>query len=278
MKVLKAHKCFEGYTEFYEHESVITQTKMKFAIHRPSNEQNIRGGLIWLSGLTCTEENFITKAGSQKILNELGLVIICPDTSPRGLDLPNEHTSMHFGSGAGLYLDATTPGYRDHYRMYSYVNEEIYNLLNTKYDFKGNISIMGHSMGGHGALTIGLKNPNKYKSISAFAPIMNPMATGWTKLAFEGYLGQDHELWSKYDACELVLSGHSHPNPILVDQGDKDELYPNQLLTQNFQSAVKHSAQKLILNLRKEYDHSYYFVATFLESHLKFHLNYLMSK
>ena len=275
MKVLKSHKCFGGYTEFFEHDSKFTNTKMKFSIHRPADDVKIKGGIIWLSGLTCTEENFITKAGSQRILSEMGLVIICPDTSPRGLDLPKEHDSYDFGSGAGFYVDATTDGYRDHYKMYSYVNDEIYEILNTKFDLKGNISLMGHSMGGHGALTIGLKNPDKYKSISAFAPIMNPMTGGWGQKALQGYLGEDHEAWSKYDACELTLAGHLHPQEILVDQGLKDEFYPNNLLTHNFETACKHSGQKLKLNVREDYDHSYYFISTFIESHLQFHLKHL---
>lgn len=276
MNLLKSHKCFDGFTEFYEHESTSTRTKMKFSLHRPADDKKIIGGVIWLSGLTCTDENFITKAGAQRILSEMGLVIICPDTSPRGTNLPKEHDSYDFGSGAGFYVDATTEGYKDHYNMYSYVNEELYDLFNAKFNLKGNISLMGHSMGGHGALTIGLKNPNKYKSLSAFSPIMNPMSGGWGQKALLGYLGEDHEAWAKYDACELVLSGHSHPKPILVDQGKKDEFYPNQLLTHSFETACKNSDQQVKINLREDYDHSYYFISTFIESHLKFHLSYLV--
>ncbi len=275
MKVLKSHKCFEGLTSFCEHDSKFTKTKMKFAIHEPPKDKKVVGGVIWLSGLTCNEENFIVKAGSQRILSELGLVIICPDTSPRGLNLKNEHKSFDFGSGASLYVDATTEGYKDHYRMYSYVNEEIYNLLDISYDLKQNISLMGHSMGGHGALTIGLKNPKKYKSISAFAPLVNPVRSqGWAKEALIGYLGNNPELWRSYDATELVSNGNLHPNKILIDQGLSDEFYPG-LLTQNFAKACKSSGQNLELNLRKNYDHSYYFVSTFIQSHLKFHHSYL---
>lgn len=271
MKVLKSHKCFEGFTEFFEHDSKFTKTKMKFSIHRPSESTPIKGGIIWLSGLTCTDENFITKAGAQRVLSELGLVIICPDTSPRGLDLPKEHDSYDFGSGAGFYVDATTDGYRDHYNMYSYVNDEIYNLLNDNFGLKGQISIMGHSMGGHGALTIGLKNPDKYKSISAFAPIVNPIVGGWGQRALNGYLGDDVNAWKKYDACELVLSGKFHAQPILIEQGLSDEFYPNQLLTNNFVEVCASKNQKLKVNYREAYDHSYYFISTFIEGHIRHH-------
>lgn len=271
MNKLKSHKTFHGFTEFFEHDSTFTKTKMKFSLYRPEDPSKIKGGLIWLSGLTCTDENFITKAGSQRILSELGLVVICPDTSPRGLDLPKEHDSYDFGSGAGFYVDATTDGYRDHYNMYSYVKDEIYGILDSKFNLKGNISIMGHSMGGHGALTIGLKNPNLFKSISAFSPIVNPMVGGWGQRALNGYLGDDHEAWSQYDACELVLSGHKHPQEILIEQGLADEFYPNQLLTKNFVDACATVKQPLKVNLREEYDHSYYFISTFIEEHIRYH-------
>jgi S-formylglutathione hydrolase len=277
MKVLKSHKCFDGLTEFYEHDSKYTKTKMKFSMHRPPESAPIKGGVIWLSGLTCTDENFITKAGAQRVLSELGLVIICPDTSPRGLDLPKEHDSYDFGSGAGFYVDSTTDGYRDHYNMYSYVNDEIYSLLNDKFNLKGQISIMGHSMGGHGALTIGLKNSDKYKSISAFAPIVNPISGGWGQRALNGYLGDDVNEWKKYDACELVLSGKKHDQAILIEQGLSDEFYPNQLLTKNFVEVCASENQKLKVNYRENYDHSYYFISTFIGDHLKYHHKILTS-
>ena len=169
MEKLKSHKCFSGVTEFFKHSSKQTGTEMSFAVHRPENPESIKGGLIWLSGLTCNEQNFITKAGAQKIVSDSGLVLICPDTSPRGLDLPGEHDAYDFGSGAGFYVNATTEGYKEHYKMDSYINEELYDLFDSQYNLKGNISLFGHSMGGHGALTIGLKNPEKYKSVSAFS-------------------------------------------------------------------------------------------------------------
>ncbi len=276
MKLLKSHKSFGGVTEFFEHESKFTKTKMKFAISRPENIKDIKGGLIWLSGLTCNEENFITKAGAQKVANELGLVIICPDTSPRGTDLPGEHETYDFGSGAGFYVDSLTEGYKDHYNMYSYVNEEIYGVLNETYNLKNNISLFGHSMGGHGALIIGLKNASQYKSVSAFAPIVNSTKVGWGQKAFKGYLGNDENLWKAYDACELVREGVVHPQKILIDQGLEDEFLEKSLMTKNLEVACEGSSQELKVNYREGYDHSYYFISTFMEDHLKFHKEFLV--
>lgn len=272
LHLIKSHKTFDGFTEFYEHTSNYTKTKMKLALYRPTSKP-ILGGIIWLSGLTCTEENFITKAGAQRFLSELGLVIICPDTSPRGLNLPQEHESEYFGTGASYYIDAITEHYKDHYLMYSYINEEVYNLFNKKFNLNGNISIMGHSMGGHGALTIGLKNPDKYKCISAFAPAVNPMKqnTGAGSVALKGYLGADSSLWKLYDACALIENGYKHPQEILLDQGLADELYPAPLLTHNFIDACLVAGQPLKVNFREDYDHSYYYVSTFIEEHLRYH-------
>lgn len=276
MKLLKSHKSFGGVTEFFEHESKFTKTKMKFAISRPENIKDIKGGLIWLSGLTCNEENFITKAGAQKVANELGLVIICPDTSPRGTDLPGEHETYDFGSGAGFYVDSLTEGYKDHYNMYSYVNEEIYSILNETYNLKNNISLFGHSMGGHGALIIGLKNASQYKSVSAFAPIVNSTKVGWGQKAFKGYLGDDENLWKAYDACELIKEGAVHPQRILIDQGLEDEFLEKSLMTKNLEVACEGTSQELKVNYREGYDHSYYFISTFMEDHLKFHKEFLV--
>lgn len=268
---LKTHKTFQGLTQFWEHDSALTKTKMKFSTFIP--EGKVKGCVIWLSGLTCTDENFITKAGAQKYLAEHQLMVICPDTSPRGLQLPGEHDSYDFGSGAGFYVDATVDGYKDHYKMYSYVNEELYSLIQTQFAVSaGHISIMGHSMGGHGALVLGLRNPAKYRSVSAFSPIVNPVQCPWGQKAFAGYLGAETNAWSQYDATELVQSGARHSAKILVDQGTQDEfLQKGQLLTQNFEGACKTAGQPYEVNYREQYDHSYYFIATFIESHIKFH-------
>ncbi|KYG70689.1 S-formylglutathione hydrolase [Bdellovibrio bacteriovorus] len=268
---LKSHKNFGGKTQFWEHESSTTKTKMKFSTFTPSKE--VKGAVIWLSGLTCTDENFITKAGAQAHLEEQGLMVLCPDTSPRGLNLPQEHDSYDFGSGAGFYVDAVTDGYKDHYLMFSYVANELHQILQTEFNVPANkISIMGHSMGGHGALILGLRHPEKFRSISAFAPIANPMLAPWGQKAFAGYLGSDQSKWKTYDATELVKSGSKHPHQILIDQGAKDEFYEKkQLLPENFESACREKNQAVQVNLREGYDHSYYFIATFIESHIKHH-------
>ncbi|MEZ4814641.1 MAG: S-formylglutathione hydrolase [Bdellovibrionota bacterium] len=278
MKKLKEHFCFGGVTEFWEHDSQITKTSMKFSTHRPQNTKDIKGGLIWLSGLTCNEENFITKAGAQRVLSKEGLVIICPDTSPRGLDLPDEHKDYDFGSGAGFYVDATVEPFNKNYQMYSYINDEVYALFNSHFNLKGNVGIFGHSMGGHGALVLGLRNPERYKSISAFSPIVNPTQAPWGQKAFTGYLGRDQKAWSEYDACELIKSGAKHPSPILIDQGLADNFYPEQLLTNNFKEICAQKEQACTINLREHYDHSYYFISTFIEEHLLHHKKRLLTQ
>lgn len=271
MQVLKTHKIFEGKTQFWEHDSASTKTKMKFSTFIPAG--NTKGCLIWLSGLTCTDENFITKAGAQKYLAEQGLMVICPDTSPRGLQLPQEHDSWDFGSGASFYLDATTPGYKDHYQMETYIVDELHSLIQKEFKIPANkISIFGHSMGGHGALTLGLRHPNKFASVSAFSPIVNPVNAPWGVKAFTGYLGENRATWAEHDATELVRSGRRHPQSLLVDQGSDDEfLAKGQLLTDNLAKACKEAGQKLEVNMRDGYDHSYYFISSFVENHIKFH-------
>lgn len=275
MKVLKSHKNFSGLTRFWEHDSTVTKTKMKFSTFSPDGE--VKGALIWLSGLTCTDENFITKAGAQKYLAEVGMMVICPDTSPRGLDLPGEHESYDFGSGAGFYVNATTAGYADHYRMYDYVNQEIFAILQNEFQIKQNIAISGHSMGGHGALVIGLREPEKYKSISAFSPIVNPSRVSWGEKAFTGYLGADQSKWLAYDACELVQAGYHHSKMILIDQGTADDFLEKQLKPEAFQLAcAKVGKQELKLRLQPGYDHSYYFITTFIEDHIRFHAQHML--
>ncbi len=275
MKLISSHKSFDGFTEFYEHDSKSTRSSMRFSVAKPAQKVKIKGGLIWLSGLTCTEENFIVKSGVQRFLNDFGLVVICPDTSPRGLNLPGETESHDFGTGAGMYVDALIEPFSSHYNMYSYVNEEVYNFFDQKFNLNQNISLFGHSMGGHGALTIGLNNPLKYKSISALAPITNPTKALWCRSAFEKYLGEDEIKWQNYDTCELIKSGRVHKHPILIDQGLDDPFLHKSLMVDHFEKAVERSPQRVTVNYRKGYDHSYYFVASFLEDHLKFHCKYL---
>ncbi len=271
MKPLKTHKTFGGLTQFWEHDSEVTKTKMKFSTFTPSKAP--RGALIFLSGLTCTDENFITKAGAQRKLEEAGLMVICPDTSPRGLSLAGEHESDDFGSGAGFYVDATTEGYRDHYRMYSYVTNEIYDLLQKQFGVSS-ISISGHSMGGHGALVMALREPMKFRSVSAFSPIVNPVEAPWGQKAFKGYLGSV-DAGKTYDATELVLAGHRATSQILIDQGLSDGFLERQLLTKNFEEACRSTGVKANIRMREGYDHSYYFISTFIGEHIDFHASHV---
>lgn len=264
--ILKSHKSFGGATIFAEHSSVVTNTKMKFSYYQP--EKSVDKAIIWLSGLTCTEENFITKAGAQEILAEYGVMVICPDTSPRGLNLPEEHESYDFGSGAGFYLSATSEHYKDHYKMDAYILDELVPIIRESFSIKS-FSISGHSMGGHGALTLGLKNPKIFDKISAFSPIVNPMNAPWGVKAFSKYLGENKGEWAQYDTCELLKSGKVHPSEILIDQGTADEFFENQLMTKNFEEVAESVGQKNCVRYQDGYDHSYYFIATFLRDHIK---------
>lgn len=270
---LKTHKTYGGLTQFWEHDSKSTQTKMKFSTFTPSRHP--RGCLIWLSGLTCTDENFISKAGAQKYLEAHGLMLICPDTSPRGTTLPGEHDAYDFGSGAGFYIDAQTEGYKDHYRMEQYICDELMGIISETFQIKNKISIFGHSMGGHGALTLGLKHPDKFVSVSAFSPIVHPTQAPWGEKAFRGYLGESKEEWKKHDAVELLLAGRKHPKPLMVDQGMADEFLEKQLLTSHLREACQAKHQALELHMREGYDHSYYFISSFVEHHVSFHARHL---
>jgi S-formylglutathione hydrolase len=271
--VTKKSKSFEGETIYYEHKSSVTKTSMKFSTFIPSTKK-IKSAIIWLSGLTCNEENFITKSGIQNCLKNSSTMIICPDTSPRGLNLPGEHDSYDFGSGAGFYVNALTEGYKVHYQMYDYISQEVVSILRDFFNIE-KISIMGHSMGGHGALILGLREKNLFSSVSAFSPIVNPSRAPWGQKAFKGYLGSDFEVAKTYDATELLKSGIKRSDSILIDQGTDDEYLKENLLTDNFAKACKNANQELILNYREGYDHSYFFISTFLESHIQFHLSKL---
>lgn len=268
INLIKEHKSFEGYTRFYEHESQSTKTKMKFSTYEPLKKT--KKALIWLSGLTCNEENFITKAGAQNYLSELGLMVICPDTSPRGLDLPGEHEVFYFGSGAGMYLDATSDDYKENYNMYSYINEEIYSILENDFGIE-EISIFGHSMGGHGAISIALKNPEKYKSVSVFAPVVHPLKSEWGIYGMPKYFGEDQALWRDHDSVELIKKGLKYPGEILVDQGTADDFINKHIHLEDFEAACKANGQNINIKYRDGYDHGYYYIASFIEEHIRFH-------
>lgn len=271
MDTIKSHRAFDGTVKFLEHDSVSTRTRMRLSVYEPGKTP--QGVLIWLSGLTCSEENFITKAGALPHLSRHGLVLVCPDTSPRGLELKGEHDSYDFGSGASFYVDAKTEGYRDHYNMHRYIAEELYGLLEKRYALSNKTALFGHSMGGHGALTIGLNHPEKFTSLSAFAPIANPMKCPWGQKCFRGYLGSNEAMWQNYDACELLISGKTHSKPLLVHQGLADEFMETQLKPDALESACKEAGQALQLERVVGYDHSYYFIASFIEMHIEFHLS-----
>ncbi len=270
-ELLKKHKSFDGETIFCEHESASTKTKMKFSAFLPKDLKEIKNAIIWLSGLTCNEENFITKSGVQRCLADSDTMIICPDTSPRGLSLPKESESYDFGTGAGFYVNATTEGYKGHYKMYDYISKDLINILRNDFGVSS-FSITGHSMGGHGALILGLREKGTFKTISAFSPIVNPVVSPWGQKALKGYLGPDTDTWKQYDACELVGSGNTSNSKILIDQGLDDEFYEKELLTQNFEKICKSSSQSLLVNYREGYDHSYYFISSFIKNHIDYHL------
>jgi len=271
------NKSFGGVQGTYTHDSTETHCAMRFgAFLPPQAQEGTVPVLYWLSGLTCTEENFIVKAGAQRVAAELGVAIVVPDTSPRGLKLPGEATSYDFGVGAGFYVDATEPPWATNYRMYSYVSEELPRIAAANFPIDpSRAGIFGHSMGGHGALTIALKNPGAYKSVSAFAPICSPMRCPWGEKALTGYLGADRAQWRAYDATALIEDlGWSGP-PLLVDQGTKDAFLDEQLKPGLLQQACTQRNIPLDLRMRDGYDHSYFFIATFIEDHLRFHARLL---
>lgn len=266
------NRCFGGWLERYRHRSETLDCDMVFAVFLPPQAASTPcPSLYWLSGLTCTDENFMQKAGAQRLAAELGLVLIAPDTSPRGFDLPGEHDSYDFGSGAGFYLNATEKPWSDHYRMYDYVTAELPALIEAQFPVTAKRSISGHSMGGHGALICALKNPGRYASVSAFSPISHPSQCPWGQKAFSGYLGDDRASWAGYDACELIGGELDERLPLLVDQGDADDFLAEQLKPELLKAACEAAGHPLELRLQPGYDHSYFFIASFIDDHLRFH-------
>ncbi|XP_050454666.1 S-formylglutathione hydrolase isoform X1 [Cataglyphis hispanica] len=279
---VQSNKIFGGWQKVYSHNSVQLGCKMKFAVYLPPQaEESPVPVIYWLSGLTCTEANFSEKAGAQKYAASYGVLLVIPDTSPRGLNIPGEDASYDFGTGAGFYVDATREPWNKNYRMYSYVTKELPALINKEFPIlPDRQSIMGHSMGGHGALICAFKNPGQYKTVSAFAPISNPILCPWGKKAFSGYLGEpeDNIAWKEWDATELAKIYDGPPLDILIDQGNEDQfLKQGQLLPENLLNAAKDNGIALVLRFQDGYDHSYYFIATFIEDHFKHHIKYLKS-
>ncbi len=272
LELVSQAKSFDGWHKQYTHTSKVNQCTMRFAIYLPpqASAENPVPVVYWLSGLTCTDENFMQKAGAHRVAADLGVAIVAPDTSPRGDDVPDDPQGAYdFGLGAGFYVNATQAPWNRHYHMYDYVVNELPALIEDVFPVTRQRAISGHSMGGHGALTIGLKNPHKYVAISAFSPICNPMNCPWGKKALGEYLGDDRETWREYDASELMRTATVH-RPVLVDQGEADQFLQEQLMPEALVSAASQSSYPLQLRRHEGYDHSYYFIASFIENHLRF--------
>jgi len=272
METLSEQRCFGGVQGIYRHQSSETGTPMQFSVFTPPQAKNGAVPVLWyLSGLTCTEENFTVKAGAQRYAADHGIMLVAPDTSPRGAAIEGEDESYDFGSGAGFYVDALVDPWKKNYRMYSYITQELPRLLFDNFSAdRARQGITGHSMGGHGALTIGLKHPDVYQSISAFSPICAPMQCPWGQKALAGYLGDDKEKWAAYDASALIAAGY-RSGEILVDQGGDDDFLEGQLMPEKFEGACAAANQALTLRMQAGYDHSYYFIASFIGDHIAFH-------
>ena len=266
-------KMFDGKQQQFTHQSTTVNCAMQFAIYLPpqASESNKVPVLYWLSGLTCTDENFVQKAGAQRIAAELGMAIVCPDTSPRGEGVADDAEKAYdLGLGAGFYVNATQAPWAKHYQMYDYVVSELPALIEENFPVTTQRAISGHSMGGHGALTIALKNSERYSSVSAFSPITNPINCPWGQKALTAYLGDNQKEWAEYDACELIKKAPHHI-PMLVEQGLADNFLAEQLKPENLLKAAKEKQYVLTLNQHEGYDHSYFFIASFIEEHLRFH-------
>jgi len=273
MQTIESVKEFGGYLNRYTHQSDVNNCEMTFSVYLPPQAENANvPALYWLSGLTCNDDNARTKAGAQRYAAAHGIAIVFPDTSPRGDDVADEEDRYDLGKGAGFYVNATQAPYASNYHMYDYITEELPALLDAELPLIGGVkSVTGHSMGGHGALICALKNPEAYRSVSAFAPICNPINCGWGQGCFGAYLGNDESSWAQYDATELVKHG-ARVADILIDSGLADEFYDEgQLLPENLQVACADAGQALNLRLQDGYDHSYHFISTFIGEHIAYH-------
>lgn len=277
-RFIESNRCFEGVQSVYTHWSNATKSEMRFGLFLPpaANTTNVPV-LYWLSGLTCSEQNFITKAGAQRVASELGLAIVIPDTSPRGVDLPS-NSDKALGEGASFYVDATEEPWANHYQMYSYLSQELPTFISDNFPIDAKrCGIFGHSMGGHGALMIGLRNPQLFQSISAFSPICSPTQAPWGINAFQHYLGDNKSLWDTYDACYLMKNNPWPHGEILIDQGGDDPFMKTQLKPELFTQACLEAKVPLKLRFQHGYNHSYYFISTFMEEHLRLHAKIISS-
>ncbi|MCT9844403.1 S-formylglutathione hydrolase [Leclercia adecarboxylata ATCC 23216 = NBRC 102595] len=277
MELLEEHHCFEGRQQRWRHDSAVLNCAMTFSIFLPPTNGAAKPPVLyWLSGLTCNDENFTTKAGAQRVAAELGIALVMPDTSPRGDDVADD-AGYDLGKGAGFYLNATQAPWANHYRMYDYLRDELPALIQAEFAVSDRCAISGHSMGGHGALVMALKNPGKYVSVSAFAPIVNPAQVPWGQKAFSHYLGEDAATWQEWDSCALMLASlPEQAIPTLIDQGDADQFLASQLQPAVLAEAARQKAWPLTLRIQTGYDHSYYFIASFIEDHLRFHAQQLL--
>ncbi|GLR62620.1 S-formylglutathione hydrolase [Marinospirillum insulare] len=276
LKNTSQNRSFGGWHKQYTHASKVLGCDMRFAIYLPPQAATQSVPVFyWLSGLTCTDENFMQKAGAHRMAAELGIALVAPDTSPRGEGVANDD-AYDLGQGAGFYLNATQAPWAKHYQMEDYILKELPDLIESAFPVTDKRAISGHSMGGHGALTLALKNPERFTSVSAFSPIVNPINVPWGEKAFTAYLGDNRETWKAYDSCELIAKAKVHL-PMLIDQGEGDNFLAEQLKPESLVAAAKEAGYPLELRMQEGYDHSYYFIASFIDEHLKFHQPFLMA-
>ena len=274
IEIISEQRCFNGIQGVYQHLSIATGGAMKFVVYQPPQAKRRKVPVLYfLAGLTCTQETFAIKAGAQRFAAEWGVMLVMPDTSPRDTGIDGATGDWEFGEGAGFYLDATTNDYRDHFRMETYVSSELPEVIASNFPTAdlSRESIFGHSMGGHGALTMALNRPDRYRSVSAFSPIVAPSQVAWGKKAFPLFLGSDRGRWERYDSVSLLLSGQRFPGTILIDQGLDDQFLEPQLKPELFESAAIQAGQPYELRRHAGYDHSYWFIQSFIEDHLRHH-------
>ncbi|MEN0617002.1 S-formylglutathione hydrolase [Klebsiella indica] len=278
MELLEEHRCYEGRQQRWRHDSTTLNCAMTFSLFLPPSATDTPPPVLyWLSGLTCNDENFTTKSGAQRVAAELGIALVMPDTSPRGEHVADD-SAYDLGKGAGFYLNATQAPWSAHFRMYDYLCNELPQLIASEFNVSERCAISGHSMGGHGALIMALKNPGRFVSVSAFAPIVNPGQIPWGKKAFTAYLGADETTWRAWDSCALMQASRAEDAiPTLIDQGDSDPFLAEQLQPAVLAEIARQKSWPLTLRIQSGYDHSYYFIASFIEDHLRFHAQYLLN-
>lgn len=276
LECLDSHRLHGGWQCRYRHHSAVTGGLMTYSVFVPpeAKDKQPPSVVYWLSGLTCTDENFSQKSGAQRLAAELNLLLVMPDTSPRGERVPDDD-HWDLGQGAGFYINASRQPWAQSYQMFDYISDELPALIDGQFSHSGRQSIMGHSMGGHGALIMALRHPGRFRSVSAFAPIVNPMSVPWGHKAFSEYLGSDEQQWQQWDSCHLLAAGRARPLPILIDQGDADHFLGDQLQPERLAELAREHQWPLTLRMQAGYDHSYFFITSFIDDHLRFHASHL---